>query len=119
MKGLLGKAEAVLEMTQESVTELRAAATQIGSSARAIREAERTVDTLNDVTAELVQIVNRSRQSDWLTSTQLAHELSVDPATIRQWYRAGRIRGYRSTGAGHIRFDRHEVEYDLKEWGRQ
>jgi len=46
--------------------------------------------------------------SRWLTLSQACHILNVNPATLRHWADAGRVRVFRTVG-GHRRFSRDDV----------
>jgi len=47
-------------------------------------------------------------ESRWLTLSQACHILNVNPATLRHWADAGRVRVFRTVG-GHRRFSRDDV----------
>ena len=113
-KGLLGRSEAVLKLAGESLESVQEAARANIEAARKVAQAAGDIERIGELRREFERIAERARRPEWMTSTQLAAELSLHEETVRRWYREGRIRGHRISEDGYIRFDLREVEEDVK-----
>jgi excisionase family DNA binding protein len=65
---------------------------------------------LGERLAALIEERERSRDSDYLTSTQAAEALGVSRNTVKKWARLGYLADSYRTDGGHVRIPRREVE---------
>lgn len=56
--------------------------------------------------------------TDGLSTAEVASRLGVDPTTVRNMNRDGRLKGYRPTGRGRLRFPESEVTRFQTETGQ-
>lgn len=112
-KSLLAKVEAALTVANESLETVQDAAKRNVEAARKITQATADLAAIRELRTEFERIAADAKRPVWLTSTQMAAELSVHEETVRRWYHEGRIRGHRIAEGGFIRFDPHEVAEDV------
>jgi excisionase family DNA binding protein len=65
---------------------------------------------LGNRVAALIEERDRSRDPEYLTSTDAAEALGVSRNTVRKWVRLGYLRDSCRTDGGHVRIPRREVD---------
>jgi len=113
-KSLLAKAEAALQMTEETLQEQHNVVSHNVEAAKKLTQLAADLSALRELRTEFERLAASMKRPSWLSATQLAAELGVHEETVRQMYHRGRIRGHRLSEGGHIRFDPVEVQEDLK-----
>ena len=109
-----GRLKALIEITETRIADLAEKSEELSQANVQLRQAAREVEELRGLVGDLAEMVDRNRTITWLTTTQLAAELQVHENTVRNWYEAGDLPGYRIGQGGHIRFDREEVRELIK-----
>ena len=64
---------------------------------------------LGDRVATLIEERDRSRDTEYLTSTEAAEALGVSRNTVKKWARLGYLHDAYRTDGGHVRIPRREV----------
>ncbi len=83
----------------------------IDEELRAALDGVRAFDAgLGDRLAALIEERDRSRDTEYLTSTEAAEALGVSRNTVKKWARLGYLRDSYRTDGGHVRIPRREVE---------
>jgi excisionase family DNA binding protein len=116
-KSLLAKAEAALQMTEETLEKQKDTVAQNVEAARKLTQLAADLSAIRELRTEFERLAREAKRPVWYTSTQLAAELSVHEETIRRWYHDGLIRGHRIAEGGFIRFDPFEVSEDIRAKG--
>lgn len=114
---VLGKMEAILLMTERNLEKYQRYQRSIGELAIRLNQSTTEIDQLKGIIHKMEQVLNQYKQTDWMTTVQLALELHVHEKTIRNWYENGIIPGHRISEKGHIRFDRFEVTEAIRSRG--
>ncbi|MDA8203562.1 MAG: excisionase family DNA-binding protein [Chloroflexi bacterium] len=71
----------------------------------------RAIDpALGNRVATLIEERERSRDTEYLTSTEAAEALGVSRNTVKKWARLGYLHDAYRTDGGHVRIPRHEVD---------
>jgi excisionase family DNA binding protein len=65
---------------------------------------------LGNRVATLIEQRDRSRDPEYLTSTEAAESLGVSRNTVKKWIRLGYLRDSYRTDGGHVRIPRREVD---------
>jgi len=111
---LLGRMSAILEMTEDKVTELKEVEVGLSDVSRSLKNNARDIDELREVVGEVQEIIKNHTRPEWLTTRELSEELGMRVETIRRLHKAGKIPGYKISEGSHLRFDRQEVYKNLK-----
>ncbi len=53
---------------------------------------------------------------EYMTTKEVAYELSVQPRTVRDWIKCGKIKAHRVGGGGMYHINRKDFEENLKEY---
>jgi excisionase family DNA binding protein len=78
---------------------------------RTALNAVRAVDAeLGNHLATLIEERDRSRDTEFLTSTEAAEALGVSRNTVKKWARLGYLHDAYRTDGGHVRIPRREVD---------
>lgn len=110
----IGRMKALLDMHENSVSELKEVELGLSDVSNRLKHNAVEIDSLRDIVGEVQDIVKKHTRPEWLTTTELADELGMNPNTIRRLHKAGKIPGYKLTEHSHLRFDRQEVSKRIK-----
>ena len=112
---LIGRMRALVELQERRYEESnRLFSSMEDVSHRLLRNA-REFDDLRVVVGDLIDIVQKSKPTNWMTTSEAAHHYGVNEKTISRWEEAGIIKGYRAVVGGHPRYDQFELDRALKE----
>ena len=111
---LLGRMSAILEMTEDKVSELKEVEVGLSDVSRSLKNNARDLDDLREVVGEVQEIIKEHTRPEWLTTRQLSQELGITPVTLRKLHREGKIPGHKISEHSHLRFDRQEVTEVIK-----
>ncbi len=115
---VVGRMAALVDISEKRIEKTERIHEAISEDVLRLQQNAREMDDLRGVVGDLVDIVAKSRNTDWVGVGKLASILEVDEQTIRRWFREGVIPGYRITENGHIRFDLREVDQAIKARGK-
>lgn len=76
--------------------------------------AEQIRKLIEDVTANTRRIVEEQYQPKFFTVEEMTKLFSVSPATIYNWMKSGKIKGYKMEDGGRTYFDQAEVRNAIK-----
>jgi len=116
---LLGRMSAILEMTEDKVSELKEVEVGLTDVSRSLKNNARDIDELREVVNDVQDIIKEHTRPEWLTTKQLSKELGMRVETIRRLHKAGKIPGYKITEGSHLRFDRQEVYRGIKKTNKE
>lgn len=102
-----GTDKAVAEIIARNIEKLEGITKDMEEAAETIRRMDRMLIELNERLDRLEEFEARNAYAQWLTSDQLAQELSTSKRTIQQWAKDGKITAHRIGGV--YRFNRQEV----------
>ena len=111
---MLGQMKAILEMTEDKVSEFKEIEVGLSDVSRSLKNNARELDELREVVGEVQDIVKQHTRPEWLTTRQLSEELGMRVETIRKLHREGKIPGHKISEHSHLRFDRKEVTERIK-----
>ena len=111
---LLGQMKAILEMTEDKVSEFTEIQLGLTDVSRSLKNNARELDELRETVTDIKDIVKQHTRPEWLTTAELSAELGMNPNTIRRLHKEGKIPGYKISAGSHLRFDRQEVYKNLK-----
>jgi excisionase family DNA binding protein len=111
---VLGRAEAILEVVQSSMSEVQRSRERSDSLTSRLEQTLPDVEALRSIVPEIEDIIRDAKGVEWMTSTEIATHLKAHPDTVRRWYRKGIIPGYRVGEGDDIRFDRTEVDRAIR-----
>ncbi len=112
---LIGRAEAILKIAEETLEDTRKANENTGMLSSRLERATCDIDQLREIVIDMRETLKKYQPTDWLTTKQLAQEFKVTQRTIWNWYKAGVIPGHQIEEKGHIFFDRLEVAKVIRE----
>jgi len=115
---LLGRLSALVEIHERVALGLSTGEGRISELTSRMQQAAGEIDELRGLVGDLSEIARQAKRPEWLTTTELAADLRLNPRTVRQWYYDGKIPGYKLSEKGHIRFDRKEVAEFIRRNGR-
>ena len=118
MKGIEGRTEAILKMAQEALEETTRNNETASQLTMRLERVSREIDNLRELVLTMQEVMQDFNRAEWLTTRKLAEEMSVDPKTIWNWWKAEIIPGYQVEAKKHIYFDRKEVNRAIKKNGR-
>jgi excisionase family DNA binding protein len=65
------------------------------------------------------QYINANKEAgkpEYMTTKEVAYELSVQPRTVRDWIKCGKIKAHRVGGGGMYHINRKDFEENLEEY---
>ena len=65
------------------------------------------------------QYINANKEAEkpeYMTTKEFAYELSVQPRTVRDWIKCGKIKAHRVGGGGMYHINRKDFEENLEEY---
>lgn len=71
---------------------------------------------LKEVIKIALSITKEAEKPEYMTTKEVAHELSVQPRTIRDYIKCGKIKAHRVGGRGMYHINRKDFEENLEEF---
>ena len=71
---------------------------------------------LKEVIKIALSITKEAEKPEYMTTKEVAHELSVKPRTIRDYFKCGKIKAHRVGGGGMYHINRKDFEENLEEF---
>jgi len=71
---------------------------------------------LKEVIKIALSITKEAEKPEYMTTKEVAHELSVKPRTIRDYIKCGKIKAHRVGGGGMYHINRKDFEENLEEF---
>jgi excisionase family DNA binding protein len=111
-----GRLKALIELTEKAVSDLTAKSAELAEADIRLRQSARDIEDLREIVGSLSEIVESNRQREWMTASECGAHLRLRPETVRKMAEKKEIRGYKLSDGryGHWRFDRREVDEDMR-----
>lgn len=71
---------------------------------------------LKEVIKIALSITKEAKKREYMTTKDVAYELSVQPRTVREWIKCGKIKAQRVGGKGMYHINRKDFEENLEEY---
>jgi excisionase family DNA binding protein len=111
-----GRLKALIELTEKAVSELTAKSAELAEADIRLRQSARDIEELREIVGDLSELVETGKKHEWMTASECGAHLRLRPETVRKLAEKKEIRGYKLSDGryGHWRFDRREVDEDMR-----